>query len=206
MTPSRNPYLLRWIIAVSASVCLSACTPWPRIPLLSTPAQALDIAVCEAAKDPLFECTEWIPDDWWYLFDDPQLTALIETALCHNPTVQAARSRILLAQSNADQIRVVPYPYATLTGDATKFYLSETSVIPVGSNNGGIPFVNGPLIPQNFLQYETAINLTYELDLWSRRINTWRAVMGMFTQNGRMRPLLGWRLVCLLLKLTFGFR
>ncbi len=178
MALERNPHLVRWLITVSTCICLSGCCPWVRVPLITTPEQALDIALCEAAEDPLFAITEWIPDDWWYLFDDPQLTGLIETALCHNPTVQAARSRILLAQSKADQIRVVPYPYVTATGDATKFYLSETSVIPVGSNNTGIPFVNGPEIPQNFLQYETALNFSYELDLWSKRINTWRAAMG----------------------------
>ncbi len=145
--------------------------------MFEAPSGVLEDALEEASEDPIFVSTDWIPEEWWWLFQDCQLADLIETALIKSPSVQAARSRILAAQAKADQIRVVPYPYVTLTGDTTKFYLSETSIIPVGNNNG-VPLVNGPNIPQQFIQYESSLNFMYELDIWSKRINTWRAAMG----------------------------
>lgn len=167
------------LLLVTACMTLTSCRSWYHASMFEAPSCVLDAALEEGSEDPLFACVNSIPEDWWWLFQDCQLADLIETALVNNPTVQAAQSRILAAQAKADQLRVVPYPYVNWTGDTTKFYLSETSIIPVGNNNNsGIPLVNGPNIPQQFVQYESSLSFMYELDVWSKRINIWRSAMG----------------------------
>lgn len=129
-----------------------------------------------------------IPQNWWTLFDDPQLWGVIEVALANNPSLQAAHARIYSAQYNADKARSVLYPTLTFAGDVLREKLSKTGlagvaggqtsgVTPVGQPPGMFPAPPGT-IPFYFTQYETSINVLFDFDIWQKNRNRWRAALG----------------------------
>jgi len=148
------------------------------------PAVVLQKEVDESNNDPLFEMTEWIPENWWVIFDDEQLNGFIETTLVNNPTLQSAKTKILLALTTADKVRSALYPTITWNADLQREKLSETGVLPVsgtGSVSSSALLPQAPVapgIPVYFTQYETALNILYDFDLWGKNRNTLRAALG----------------------------
>ena len=152
--------------------------------VLEVPNTAIQEAVDGASEDPLFEMTEWIPENWWEIFNDEQLNDFIETTIINNPTLQAARVRILSAQTTADKVRSALYPTLTWNADVQREKLSKTGIFPIsgtGSTSSSAPIPTAPVIPVipiYFTQYETALNILYDFDLWCKNRNTLRAAIG----------------------------
>ncbi len=100
---------------------------------------------------------EAILQSWWLAFDDPVLTRLIDEAFAQNydlrtalARIDAARSQVLLAQSNlAPDINLDVAP-------------SRTRISGVGSQR--LP-AGTPLISNDF---RVAIEMSYELDVWGK--------------------------------------
>lgn len=149
------------------------------------PAAVLQKAVDEVSNDPLFEMTEWIPENWWEIFNDEQLNKFIAITIVNNPTLQSAKTKILLALTTADKVRSALYPSITWNADVQREKLSETGVLPI-SGNGSIsssaPLPQAPIMPSvipiYFTLYETALNILYDFDLWGKNRNTLRAALG----------------------------
>jgi NodT family efflux transporter outer membrane factor (OMF) lipoprotein len=148
------------------------------------PIAALQNAVDESSDDQLFEMSEWIPENWWVIFNDEQLHEFIETTIINNPTLQSARKKILLAITTADKVRSALYPTITWNADVQREKLSKTGVLPI-SGTGAIsssailpqaPIVPG-VIPVYFTQYETALNILYDFDLWNKNRNTLKSAL-----------------------------
>lgn len=90
--------------------------------------------------------------DWWELFDDPELTALIEDALVNNRQLAIAMARIEEARATLGFARAEQYPY--LGGQAGA---SRGNTL-AGQNEPGS-------ISEQFI---LAANLSYEVDLWGK--------------------------------------
>jgi NodT family efflux transporter outer membrane factor (OMF) lipoprotein len=154
-------------------------------PFKELPVAALQQAVDESNDDSLFEVVDWIPENWWEIFDDPQLNEFIETTLINNPTLQSAKTKILLAITTADKVRSALYPTISWNADVQREKLSKTGVLPVSgtgaiSSSSAIPQapINPAVIPVYFTQYETALNILYDFDLWGKNRNTFKAALG----------------------------
>jgi len=61
-----------------------------------------------------------IPGQWWTLFQSPELNALIERALKHNPTLEAAQAALRQANENVAAQRGALYPSASATYEAQR--------------------------------------------------------------------------------------
>ncbi len=80
-------------------------------------------------------------DTWWTGFKDPELTALVEQALAHNPDVRTARSRLteVRAQSASSLLRYLPQGDATVSKKRTETdQLSGTRVNIPGFSTSGV--------------------------------------------------------------------
>lgn len=168
---------------------VGGCTPGTQALPIEVPYGALESAAEEALSDELFESTEWVPDDWWTIFSDDQLTEFIHLALEQNPTLQAAQAKILQATATADRARSTLFPILSWAGDIAREKLSKTGIIPfgtppagttVGAGTIGAPITPGPSsgIPVYFTQYETELNLSYDFDIWGKNRNTFAAAIG----------------------------
>ncbi len=61
-----------------------------------------------------------IPADWWTLFHSPQLNALIEQALAHNPDLKAAQAALLVAHENTRAQRGAYLPQVSAGASITR--------------------------------------------------------------------------------------
>ena len=96
---------------------------------------------------------------WWELFEDPALYDLIATAVVANRDLQIAVARVLESRAQLGVTRAAQFPQ--VNGGASYQYTRP--------NSENSPFVNGSRSrPFTGDDFETSIDLTFELDLWGR--------------------------------------
>lgn len=105
--------LLLWsapLFALTASGCMGAPTP-PQTtlpPAAAGPFAALPVASIEA-----------VPGDWWRLYDDPQLDALVVATLAANADLRVAYANLDGARAALKQARAARLPTTTLESALT---------------------------------------------------------------------------------------
>ena len=121
-------------------------------PTLPLPAQYRDAA----PADPGREAVSLADLQWFQLFQDEALQALLRTALQQNYDVRIAVARILEAQAQLGVTRSFLFPQLDGNGIIARDRLSEERFLaaPSGQNEGNTFFLG--------------LSLFYELDLWGR--------------------------------------
>lgn len=79
-----------------------------------------------------------IPADWWTLFHSPQLNALIEQALAHNPDLKAAQAAILVAHENKRAQQGAYLPQLSAAPGITYQRDPSATLAPVPANNASL--------------------------------------------------------------------
>ena len=101
-----------------------------------------------------------LPDDWWRLFNDRELTRLVDRSLAANNDLAAAKSRVDTARALVGVDRARMFPTLNLSGSAG---ISRSSQDAVGSQ---LPAgISAPLESE---RYRSTFDLAYEPDLWGR--------------------------------------
>ena len=153
--PARNkPSMKIGLFSVlTATALLAGCAVGPdyqrpdsTLPDQYSQAEALVAARAEAPVNP----------DWWMLFGDASLNALVEQALVANQDLQAAIARLEAADAFAREVGTAYYPAIGL--DAATSRLGTSSVTYNGQKMGGAIYNNR----------RAALTLSYEIDLWGR--------------------------------------
>jgi multidrug efflux system outer membrane protein len=111
---------------------------------------------------------------WWTDYEDPTLTALIDTALVDNLDLAAARSRLEELQAQYQIARAPLFPSATASGSANR--QSQPANTGIGGAIGG---GQGP-DQFSFTTYSVSLGLSYELDLWGRVRSQKNAALSQF--------------------------
>jgi len=101
-----------------------------------------------------------LPDNWWRLFNDSDLTKLVNRALAANNDLAAAKSRVDTARAlvGVDQARL--FPTLDLLGSAG---VSRSSQDVSGGNAPA-----GVAIDLDSQHYRSTFDLAYDPDLWGR--------------------------------------
>lgn len=161
--------------------CNSVCKLDPIDPPYAAMEEAIEEIEC---TDPIFQDAK-MPEQWWLIFGDGQLTEFIEDAIRQNPTLQMSVNRIYTSIAIADRVRSTLFPYISLGADVSRQKLSETGVIPFNTGPAGsgtpviaVPISSAGLIPVYFSLYETELNLKYNFDFWGKNRNTYQAALG----------------------------
>jgi len=96
-----------------------------------------------------------IPNQWWGVFESPELNGLIKEALRANPDIQAAAAALKVAQQNVRAQRATLFP---------------TVQSNFGAAANQVPnFLSAPTADPNNYSYSLftlGLTLTYNLDLW----------------------------------------
>jgi NodT family efflux transporter outer membrane factor (OMF) lipoprotein len=100
-----------------------------------------------------------IDAEWWHRFGDPQLAALVESAMASSPDLREAEARLAEARANRDAVRGGRAPQVQATGSTTENVLSE---------NGQLPIANIPAIDREFSLFDLGFDASWELDFWGR--------------------------------------
>ena len=109
-------------------------------------------------------------DRWWLAFNDPELTALIDQALIHNPDARTAAARLTEARANRIESLTHYLPQGDVTGSQRR---TDTKQL------AGTVF-NIPGFSSSGVSDASAVNLnaSWEVDLFGRFFATSRAVNG----------------------------
>jgi len=95
--------------------------------------------------------------NWWEVFMDPKLDALVAQVEVSNQTIKAADARVREARALTQAARAALFPLVSANADATR--TGRTS----GTTAGGTVQVGGV---RN--DYNVALDVSWEVDLWGR--------------------------------------
>ncbi len=115
------------------------------------------------ANDPIVQSSPLPDGDWWNVFDDPTLTALVHLAYEQNPNIRAVGARVLEARAGqAISVGNFLPQSQTFNGAYSRVNL-----------NTNMPIINqlGKVLPPgsaSFSNWFYGFNLSWELDLWGR--------------------------------------
>ena len=151
-------------LTLLASVCvISACTVGPDY--AGAPQVAPDAAhAANFVRTPAVGMVSTrAPSQWWLALDDPQLNALIDAALAHNPDVHAAQARLREARAQLQHQQANGMPSASF--DAAALRVREPSLGSLSSSQGNsgssASSGGGPL-----QLYTAGFDASWEIDLF----------------------------------------
>jgi outer membrane protein, multidrug efflux system len=144
--------------ALAALAPLAACrTAGPRYagpPATAAAKAPAAIGAFASASSPAFS-PQIAPGDWWRLYRDPRLDALVREAFAANTDLRAAEANLQRSQALVRQARTARQPTAALTVNpsyqqlSTESYLQPGVIAPLGLIDAGV-------------------QVTYEFDLFGR--------------------------------------
>jgi multidrug efflux system outer membrane protein len=120
-------------------------------------------------------------EQWWTLFNDPVLNALVTEAMQHNHDVEAAAARVVEAEASLGVTEADRYPTVVANGGANRKQISKVTAMPLYS---------GMSREQN--DYLLTLNASYEVDVWGkyRRASDAARAQLLAAQYGRETVLL----------------
>ncbi len=144
--------MIRPLMLATSALALSACAVGPTYmsPETAAPAQG---ALLEQGKSPAFTGDQ-PPGEWWSLFDDPTLDALVEQALIANTDLRVAAANLRQARAVLQESRAGRLPTTNIGASAG--YARQP-----GASTGGF----GPVEGEN---YDVGLDVGYQIDLFGR--------------------------------------
>lgn len=126
----------------------------------------LDANIDAAIEMNTVERVDSIPEDWWTLFNDPQLNNLVEKALECNPTIEEAKYRIQLAYQIAVEARSKLLPSVNLFGAYEKdmFHVWEFAL-------SGLSHTLNHLDNLFLTVVQGLVKASWEIDIWGKNRN-----------------------------------
>ncbi len=143
---------------LSATGLLGACTVGPQFHAPATPPVAAGAFVSAA---PAIASKAPAPAQWWRLYDDPALDALVTRAFAANTDIRVAVANLAQARAVLAESRSARLPSTTASAGAG--YGRNVVATP-----GGQRAVNSEF-------YSLGFDMSYELDLYGRVTNSIRA-------------------------------
>jgi outer membrane protein TolC len=137
-----------------ATVLLSGCASVPGMSAKPNLAAAESYGTSKSFSAP---SSAWPTDAWWTAYGDPQLDALIATALRGSPDVAMAAARLDAARAQARAADAALGPAVTLNAQASELKQSYLLGIPP------------QFVPHGFnTTGALTLNLNWNLDVWGR--------------------------------------
>lgn len=153
---------LSFLTAAAFSALLAACAVGPKAPVADLPVTGTGAFVGSASPT---VSTAAARDDWWRLYEDPTLDALIQQAFAENNQLEAAFANLRAVRASLSEARVGRFPTTTTSAQAQRSRASAATVqgLPAGQDAPEID------------TYDVGIQAAYEVDLFGRVESTIRA-------------------------------
>ena len=143
------------LTAAAAVFGLGACAG---VPDLGTAPGVEPASAFESSASFTAPAAEWPAQEWWKVYNDPQLSALIEEALQGTPTLAQAQARVRKAASTAAESKSALWPHLEI--DAKTGEIKQ-------SLNQGFPPEFSQYLPRGYnSEGYLALRLDYEFDFW----------------------------------------
>jgi outer membrane protein, multidrug efflux system len=96
-----------------------------------------------------------IPNQWWTLYQDPELNAIVEKAFKNNSSIKGAVARIEEADAKMREVGAYLFPTVDLEGNGERSRVTESGGFPPFGEN-----------PNN--NFDLSIKSSLELDFWGK--------------------------------------
>ena len=138
-------------LCACAALLLAGCAVGPDYhrPPLDVPGQYRDVTVTEGGPG---EANSVGDSGWWEVYSDPDLQALLSTAIKNNYDVKIAVARIDQAQAQLGSTRLNFLPQLSVQAGAARAKTSEYALVP------GAPRINN--------EAQVQFLASYQIDLW----------------------------------------
>lgn len=163
MTRNKTLSFLTAAAQLTASgALLTACAVGPKAPVADLPVAGAGAFVGSASPT---VSTAAARDDWWRLYEDPTLDALIQQAFAENNQLEAVFANLRAVRASLSEARVGRFPTTTTSAQAQRSRASAATVqgLPAGQDAPEID------------TYDVGIQAAYEVDLFGRVESTIRA-------------------------------
>lgn len=149
----------RCVGALIVALGLASCAVGPdyRRPETTLPPAYDPVAPTPAGAD-----TAPIAHDWWRLYDDPQLGALVDAAVSRNPNIRLALARVDEARAALRETNAAFFPEVDYQGVGAR----ARSGVAGGAAAGASTAATGRVFYGNVFRLDAGVS--YELDLWGR--------------------------------------
>lgn len=121
------------------------------------------------------------PNDWWTLYQDAQLNALVDKALKNNTDIKLAVARIEEADASMREVGAALLPSVDLNGSGVRNRVTEAGIFPVFAAN-----------PRN--TYNLALNASIELDFWGKLRRAKEAARANYLSTQYAKETVAWSL------------
>lgn len=151
----------RWRRAAAAclaALALAGCTvvgPDYRRPDQALPERFVDVMPTDVAVAGAPDTA--LPADWWTLYRDPALDALVGAVLARNPDVRLAIAQVEEAEAALREAYAVLVPQVDLGASTTRSRITSLGATPVP-----------PSVPLARSDQRIALSTAFELDLWGK--------------------------------------
>ncbi|MBJ7449084.1 MAG: efflux transporter outer membrane subunit [Parachlamydiales bacterium] len=124
---------------------------------------SLNQSETSALNSKSFSASDWPQSQWWSLFEDDQLSALIESGRSENYSIKQAESRLRQAYALVDQSKSKFYPNVNLQIDDQWIHQSKNGLFG--------PFFN------TYSVFEIIFNFFFDIDLWGKNRGRYNAML-----------------------------
>jgi len=157
-------------ILISSLILLTSCLSLSKQELTQNVLELPSVTKTaeEGLKSHVFEEGSWPDKEWWKIFEEEELSALIDQALTNNPSILAIERRVELARQNAKVVRSNLFPLLYFNYNESWDHLSKNGLYRALNNN----------IPLAANQIDLSLSFNYEFDFWSKNLNLFRTAIG----------------------------
>ncbi len=119
--------------------------------------------------------------DWRHYFSDPELLALIDTAVANNQDLRIALQRIETARSSVKLANAAMLPQVNLMlgGGVQKFGLYTMD----GAGNASTEITPGRIVPENYTEMFLGLQSSWEIDVWGKLENQRKAATANYLSS-----------------------
>ncbi|QHI98337.1 efflux transporter outer membrane subunit [Xylophilus rhododendri] len=148
-------------LALGAAALLAGCATHPvgpdyHPPEALQPAHAASAGAFASAEAQAASSATPLPPQWWRLYDDARLDALIEQAFAHNTDLRQAVANLEREQAVDQEVRGAQKPSVTVGGG------------PSFGHKSGLDLVKPGYEPPSTMNYGATASLSYQLDLFGQ--------------------------------------
>src|SRR5271169_2009387 len=153
----RQPIGCTRIVKMLLTACLLANAGCAQLPRLDPPPAMKKVEQLDSTNSFFAPVAAWPSDQWWNVYGDIQLNALIDEALKNAPDLDLAQSRLKAAAAQVQGAGATRLPEVSASAEIFEAkqsydFLVPRQALPHGWNDYGI----------------ATVNLSWELDFWGK--------------------------------------
>ena len=153
---------LRFLTIASATALLSACAVGPAAPDAGIPPSATGTFVSAGLPlDSGVVSADPARDDWWRLYADPTLDALVSQAFANNNQLESAAANLRAVRASLSEARASRLPSTNAAGGYSYGRSSSAAFAASGAPTSGEPL-------DEVETYDVGLAVAYEIDLFGR--------------------------------------